>query len=103
MSIKSQLNATRDFLMVGIRASGRVSPQNSQAERVLSACLELVETLARQPLEGIGVMDVEMTLSVMHKARTELDDETAATRAVVSSIQSAIGRMQGLRVELSAK
>ena len=27
MSIKSQLNSTRDFLMVGIRASSRVSAQ----------------------------------------------------------------------------
>jgi hypothetical protein len=103
MSIKSQLNATRDFLMVGIRASARVTPQNSQAEPVLRACLDLVETLARQPPEGIAVTDVEMTLSVMRKAMTELNDETAATKAVVSSIHTAIDRLQGIRVELSAR
>jgi len=99
MSVKSQLNSTRDFLMVGIRASSRVSTQNSQAEKVLQACLDLVETLGRRP-EEIAVTEVEMTLSVMHKAVTELDDDTAATRAVVASMQNAIGRLQGLRAEL---
>jgi hypothetical protein len=99
MSVKSQLNSTRDFLMVGIRASSRVSTQNSQAEKVLQACLDLVETLGRRP-EEIAVTEVEMTLSVMHKAVTELDDETAATRAVVASMHNAIGRLQGLRAEL---
>jgi hypothetical protein len=44
-----------------------------------------------------------MTLSVMHKAVTELDDDTAGTRAVVSSMQNAIGRLQGVRAELGAR
>jgi hypothetical protein len=102
MSIKSQLNSTRDFLMVGIRASSRVSTQNSQAEKVLQACLDMVETLGRRPTD-IDVTEVEMTLSVMHKAVTELDDETAATRTVVSSMQNAIGRLQGVRAELGVR
>jgi hypothetical protein len=101
MSVKSQLNSTRDFLMVGIRATARASTPNSQAEKVLQACLELVETLAHRPGD-IDLTQVEMTLSVMNKAVTELDDETAATRAVVSSMQNAIGRLQGVRAELGA-
>ena len=101
MSVKSQLSSTRDFLMVGIRASARASTQNSQAEKVLLACLDLVETMAHRPTD-IAVTEVEMMLSVMHKAVAELDDETAATRAVVSSMQNAIGRLQGLRAELGA-
>jgi hypothetical protein len=40
---------------------------------------------------------------VIHKAVTELNDETAATKAVVSSMQNAIGRLQGLRAELAVK
>lgn len=103
MSIKSQLNSSRDFLMAGIRASERVSTRNPHAEQVLRACLDLIETLVRQPPEDVAMKDVEMTLAVMHKARTELDDETTSTRAVVSSIQSAIGRLQTLRVELNAR
>ena len=101
MSVKSQLNSTRDFLMVGIRASARASTPNAQADRVLQACLDMVETLAHRPTD-LNVSEVEMTLTVMHKAVTELDDETAATRAVVSSMQNAIGRLQGVRAELSA-
>ena len=102
MSIKSQLNSTRDFLMVGIRASSRVSAQKPQAEKVLQACLDMVETLGRRPTE-IDVTEIEMTLSVMHKAITELNDDTAGTRAVVSSMQNAIGRLQGVRAELGVR
>jgi conjugal transfer/entry exclusion protein len=101
MSIKSTLNASRDFLMAGMRASARVSTQNPQAEKVLRACLDLVETLVRQPPENITLMDVEKTLAVMHQAATELDDETAATSAFVASIRNAAGRLQTLRGDLS--
>jgi hypothetical protein len=102
MSVKGQLSSTRDFLMVGLRASARASTSNAQAEKVFQACLNLVETMAQRPTE-IVVTEVEMTLSVMHKAVTELDDDTAATRAVVASMQNAIGRLQGLRTELGAR
>jgi len=101
MSIKSQLTASRDFLMAGMRASARVQTQNPQAEKVLRACLDLVETLVRQPPENITVMDVEKTLNVLHAAANELDDETAATSAFVSSIRNAVGRLQSLRSELA--
>ena len=101
MSVKSQLNSTRDFLMVGLRATARVSTPNAEAERVLQACLDMVDTLAHRPAD-IDVTEVEMTLSVMRKAVTELDDDTAATRAVISSMQNAIGRLQGVRAELGA-
>ena len=102
MSVKSQLNSTRDFLIVGLRASARVPTRNSQAEKILQACLNLVETMAQRPAD-IAVTEVEITLSVMHKAVSELDDETAATRTVVSSMQNAIGRLQGVRAELDAR
>jgi len=101
MSVKSTLNASRDFLMAGMRASARVSTQNPQAEKVLRACLDLVETLVRQPPENITLMDVEKTLAVMHQAATELDDETAATSAFVASIRNAAGRLQMLRADLT--
>lgn len=101
MSVKSQLSSTRDFLMAGLRASTRPSSPNIQAEKVLQACLDLVDRMAQRPAD-IAVNEVEMTLSVMHKAVSEIDDETAATRAVVSSMQNAIGRLQGVRAELSA-
>lgn len=100
MSIKSQLGSIRNFLMVGLRASARSS--NVQAEKVFQACLDLIETLARRPAD-IAVTEVDLTLSVMHKAVTELNDDNGVTKAVVSSMQNAIGRLQGLRAELALK
>jgi conjugal transfer/entry exclusion protein len=46
--------------------------------------------------------DIETTLNVLHQSMTEIDDETSATSAFVSSIQNAAGRLQDLRRELAA-
>jgi hypothetical protein len=102
MSIKSQLHSSRDFLMAGMRKAARGPTPNPQAERVLRACLDLVEQLARQP-DIVTATDLEKTLGVLHQAAAELDDETAATSAVVASIQHAMGRLQTLRAEMSVK
>ena len=48
MSVKGQLTACRDFLMVGMRASARGSVPNETAAAVIRACLDLVEQLVRQ-------------------------------------------------------
>ena len=102
MSVKSQLNSTREVLMAGLRASARVPRHNSQTEQIIQACLDMVETMARRPAE-VAVNEVEITLSVMNKAVSELDDDTTTTKAVVSSMQNAIGRLQGVRAELGAR
>jgi hypothetical protein len=85
-----------------MRRAGRGPTPNPQAERLLQACLDLVEQLARQP-DIVTVDEVEKTLAVLHQAAAELDDETPATSAVVASIQQAMGRLQTLRTEISAK
>jgi hypothetical protein len=103
MSIKSQLNSSRDFILTGMRAAARVQTQNPNAERILRACLDLIETLVRQPPENITMMDIETTLNVLHQSMTEIDDETSSTSAFVSSIQNAAGRLQDLRRELATK
>jgi hypothetical protein len=74
---------------------------NPQAEKVLRACLDLVETLVRQPPENITVSDLEKAVVVLHLAATELDDETAATRPFVASIRNAADRLENLRSELA--
>ena len=86
--VSSQLSSP-DFLMIGIRASSRVSAQKPQAEKSSS----VLSTWSTHSRRHEIVMEVEMTLSVMHKAVTELNDETTG-RAVVSSMQNAIGRLQ---------
>jgi hypothetical protein len=100
MSVKSQLNASRDFILTGMRAAARVQTQNPNATKILRGCLDLIETLERQPAENLTIMDLETTLNVLHKSMTEIDDETSSTSAFVSSIQNAAGRLQELRREL---
>ena len=102
MSIKSQLHSSRDFLMAGMRATTRVSAPNPQAAKLLGACLDLVENLARRPAD-VTAEDVETTLGVLHQAAAELDDETSASSAVVASIRNAIGRLQTVRAEITEK
>ena len=86
--------------MAGIRASARGAKPNVQASKTLSACLDLLEQLARQS-EAVTVAEVETTLSVLHNAVGELEqDETAS--AALAALQNAIGRLQSLRTEMSA-
>jgi hypothetical protein len=102
MSAKSQLNASRDFILTGMRAAARVQTQNPGATKILRGCLDLIETLERQT-ENVTVQDVETTLNVLHQSMNEIDDETPASTAFVQSIKNAAGRLMDLRRELSAK
>jgi hypothetical protein len=86
MSVKSQLNASRDFILTGMRAAARVQTQNPNATKILRGCLDLIETLERQPAENLTITDLE----------------TSGTSAFVSSIQNAAGRLMELRRELAA-
>ena len=100
MSVKSQLNASRDFILTGMRAAARVQTQNPGATRILRGCLDLIETLERMSPETVSITDIETTLNVLHKSMTEIDDETSSTSAFVSSIQNAASRLQELRREI---
>jgi len=102
MSAKSQLNASRDFILTGMRAAARVQTQNPGATKILRGCLDLIETLERQT-ENVTVADVETTLNVLHQSMTEIDDETPASTAFVQSIKNAAGRLMDLRRELAKK
>ena len=101
MSVKGQLSASRDFLMVGMRAAER-GVRNEDRLKVVRACLDMVETLVRQS-DKITPSDVETTLAVLTKAASEVDDETSATTAVVAAIRNAIGKLQALRTEMTTK
>ena len=102
MSAKSQLNASRDFILTGMRAAARVQTQNPGATKILRGCLDLIETLERQT-ENVTISDVETTLNVLHQSMTEIDDETPASTAFVQSIKNAAGRLMDLRRELADK
>jgi small-conductance mechanosensitive channel len=103
MSVKSQLNASRDFILTGMRAAARVQTQNPGATKILRGCLDLIETLERQPAENLTITDIETTLNVLHQSMTEIDDETPQSTAFVQSIKNAAGRLMDLRRELATK
>jgi len=103
MSVKSQLNSSRDFILTGMRAAARVQTQNPGATKILRGCLDLIETLERQPAENLTITDIETTLNVLHQSMTEIDDETPQSTAFVQSIKNAAGRLMDLRRELATK
>jgi hypothetical protein len=100
MSVKSQLTACRDFLMVGMRASERAGVHHEQSEKNIRACLDLLEQLVRSS-ENVKGPEVETTLNVLNRAAAELDADEASPPAVVSALRNAVSRMQALKSEMS--
>ena len=82
---------------------GLVAIGAPNASKILRGCLDLIETLVRQPQENVTQADVETTINVLYHSMQEIDDETPASTAFVQSIKNAAGRLQDLRRELAAK
>jgi hypothetical protein len=102
MSVKGQLNACRDSLMAGMRATSRGAAPNSKAEGLLRACMDLVEHLAGQSL-NVTTAEVETTLGVLEQAYGEMETEVGAAHAATVSLKNAIGRLRALRLEIGTK
>jgi hypothetical protein len=99
MSVKGQLTACRDFLMVGMRASARGATPHEASATNIRACLDLVEQLVRVS-ENVKAQEVETTLNVLTRAAAELDADESSPPAVVSAFRNAIGRLQSLKNEM---
>jgi hypothetical protein len=102
MSVKGQLNACRDSLMAGMRATARSGTPNPKAEALLRACMDLVEHLTGQSL-NVTTAEVETTLGVLDQAYNEMDAEVGATHPATVALKNAIGRLRSLRLEIEAK
>src|SRR5437870_13880896 len=100
MSVKGQLTACRDFLMVGMRASARGSVPHEQAAKNIRACLDLVEQLVRVS-ENVKAPEVETTLNVLNRAAAELAADETSPPSVVSALRNAVERLQSLRSEIT--
>ena len=88
--------ACRDALMAGMRATSRVSPPNEKVEKLLRACLDLVEHLTGQSL-AVTAAEVETTLAVLEAAYGELESEHGPATV---ALKNAIGRLRALRLEI---
>jgi hypothetical protein len=102
MTVKGQLHACRDSLMAGMRAASRGATVSDKAEKLLRACLDLVEHLVRQSLD-VTTAEVETTLAVLENAFGEMEAEVGATHGATVALKNAIGRLRALRLELTAK
>jgi hypothetical protein len=100
MSVKGQLTACRDFLMVGMRAAARGAVKHEQSEKNIRACLDLVEQLVRVS-ENVKAPEVETTLNVLNRAAAELAADETSPPSVVSALRNAVGRMQQLKAEMT--
>jgi hypothetical protein len=101
MTVKGQIHACRDSLMAGMRAAGRSATPNERAEKLIRACLDLVEHLGRQSLD-VKVAEVETTLGVLEQAYAELEAESGPANAVSVSLRNAIGKLKALKIEMGA-
>ena len=97
MSVKGQLRACTDFLMVGMKAAERGNSEFGQ--KLVRACMDHVELLVRQS-ENVKVHDVENTTVVLTKAAAELQASEGVSNTV-SALRNAIGRLHALKDELA--
>jgi hypothetical protein len=100
VTTKSQLNACRDALMAGMRASTRGAIPDEQAGLVLRACLDLVEhSLGRDPA-SITPSEVSTTLAVLERASGELSAVPGTQAGVTAALQNAVARLRQLLQDL---
>jgi hypothetical protein len=101
VTVKGQLFACRETLMAGMRAISRGATPNPKGEKLLRACLDLVEHLTRQSAD-VKSGEVDTTLAVLESAYAEREGEAGATHAASVAIRNAIGRLRQLKVEMEA-
>jgi len=99
MSVKSQLSACGDSLMVAVRAAGRAAAPDPRVLATLRACQDVVERL-QQSSAAVSADQVEMALGVVKQAAVELGREPQVAPAVLGAVRNAIDRLQRLRAEL---
>jgi len=99
MSVKGQLHACRDVLMVAMKKAEKF--EKTPAVKLLRACLDLVEHMEHAG-EKAGLAELEMTVTVLTQASKEIDDKSHIAPALIAAIKNAIGRLESLRSEIGA-
>lgn len=100
MSVKSQLNACGESLVIGIRRAERSALTDQRALSALRACLDVVERLERVSGQVVATQ-IEMALAILTQASRELSLEPVTAPAVVGAVRNAADRLQRLRTELT--
>jgi hypothetical protein len=101
VTIKSQLHATGDSLMVAVRAAQRAPTPDQHILKTLRACQDVVERLEQSAVE-VNAVQVEMALSVVMQALIEFGRQENPAPAVLGAVRNAVDRLQRLRTEFPA-
>jgi hypothetical protein len=103
MSVKSQLHACSDALMVAVRAAQRAAMSQAPSLKILRACQDLIEQLEQSATE-VSVVEIEMALNVVTQALVELGrQQPAPTPAMLGAVRNAVDRLKRLSAEFSAR
>ena len=97
MSVKGQLRACTDFLMVGMKAAEREN--SDEGKKLVRACMDHVELLVRLS-DNVKAHDVEATIPLLNKAAAEMYSDELSP-AIISALRSAIERLHALYSELA--
>src|SRR5258706_4478510 len=101
MTVKSQLHACGDSLMVAVRAAQRAGTPDVQNLKTLRACQDIIERLEQSATE-VSAVEIELALSVLTQASIELGRRQAPARTVLRAVRNAVERLERLRTDFSA-
>jgi hypothetical protein len=102
VTVKSQLTGCRDALMAGMRAATRGVAPSEKAEKILRACLDLVEHMTGQAHE-VSVAEVTTTLGVLDQAVRDLEEVGLEMHASTTAVRNAKERLVALKQEMALK
>lgn len=101
MSVKSQLHACGDALMVAVRATQRAATPHAQNLKTIRACQDVIERLEQSAAE-VSAVEIELALNVVTQALVDLGRQPAPVPAVLGAVRNAVDRLQRLRTEFPA-
>ena len=89
-------------MMAGMRAATRGVAPNEKAEKILRACLDLVEHMTGQANE-VSFAEVTTTLGVLDQAVRDLEHEGLEAHAATTAVRNAKERLVALKQEMAVK
>ncbi|SRR5258708_7376486 len=97
MSVKGQLHACRDVLLVAMKKAERF--ERAHSVKLIRACMDLVEHM-EHGAEKLTHNELDTTLTVLNQAAKEVDDKSSVAPALVGALKNVIGRLETLRTEI---
>lgn len=97
MSVKGQLHACRDVLLVAMKKAEKFD--RAQSVNLIRACMDLIEHMEHDA-DKVRHSGLDRTLVVLNQAAKEVDDRSPVAPALVAAIRNVIGRLESLRTEI---